>query len=990
MAAINTTTTTVVDTSVSQGKQLVVDSQSSTQTVGNFVTDVSAQPFIAPTIIGFYAYNMRPNQRYHIFFDSVNVDKYCRPGTISAVDSSGTGSVSLDTSDPSIIQYTGSWGAEISSDSKGHVIGQFSVPAATFRTGERVLEIADVDSIITGNDALTSKAIATFTASNLNVTKQLTTLTTVNPVLSTQAVTNTVVTTSQSVNVTKIPDIVNFTATHEPIAQGLTINTPTGEAGIFATSLDLYFKQKSQTAQTGVTTYICEINNGYPDTSKILPFSLVHLNYGDIVVSDDASAPSNFRYESPVFLNNGKEYAFIVRPDNGDPDYFVYSANLGDIDIKSGTQVYSQPIIGTAYYGATETTWTALQTEYIKFNLNRADFSAATGQAVFNNSSTDYLSVGSLVYSSVSSELLPGDKVYQATSASPSSIDVTATGIVRNYDDVKQILYVDNSSGRFNNNSIIQIHRFANNYLADTNAADGTTLIATAYTAVMYNPVINDIVGEFATMTPAGTSLSFNYTGTSNTQTTLASQQITLGYETEFYDQERKVYSVSNKSNTLTITANLNSDSSFLSPVIDTVKADALVIRNLVDFPQYVYNEYFNNGQSRTKYISKPVTLANGQDSQDIQVILSAHRPAGTDVKVYVKFRNGEDPEPLSAKTWTPLANQYDTLYSDPSNPNDFQEFVFSAYGGYTLVPLTGTITAPPYVNDTETSSVITWNGSNGRFLEEIQVGWYLNMAATPTFSESARQVLALDAASSTITLNRPFTNPAGYTAQPYYLVPPPTTAWLAKNTDNQISGFVSTSVATNVISGLSVTFDAAAGVNTSTDKITVSDTSNLQQGDAVYYYVPSGYTPIAGLTPNNIYYIYSISGSDIILSETLDLAAQVNITDVGTGTHSFNTTNFTRDITSGMIVKINGDEQTVTAVTNATSLIAGNQWTMDNAFSSRVPIYTTGLDGITYLNNTGARFTNFKQFQVKVILQSNDSSKVPLLDDLRVLAMQL
>jgi hypothetical protein len=987
LAAINTTTTTDVTTSVSQGKQLVVDSQASTQTIGNFVTDVSAQPFIAPTIIGFYAYNMRPGQRYYIFFDSINVSQYCRPAALLP----NTTLATLNTADPSQLAHLDTWGQPILSDAQGHVVGQFSIPGATFRTGERILEIADVDNIVLGNDALTSKAAASFTASNLNVSKQLTTLTTVNPVLSTQPVSNTIVTTTVSVEQTTIPDIVNFTATHEPIAQAMNIKTPTGEAGIFATSLDIYFKRKSLSANTGVTTYMCEVNNGYPDTSKRLPFSQVHLNYEDVVISEDASAPTKFKYESPIFLNNGKEYAFIVRPDNGDPDYFVYSANLGDIDIKSGIQVFSQPIIGTAYYGATETTWSPLPTEYIKFNLNRAQFSNAAGQAVFNNSSTDYLSVSSLVYSGTTAQLIPGDKVYQATSASFSTIDVTATGTLRNYDPVKQLLYVDNSTGRFNNNSIIQIHRFANSSLAATNAVDATTLIASAYTSVMYNPVVNHIVGEFATMTPAGTSLSFNYIGTSNTETTLPSQPITIGYETNFYDQERKVYSVSNRSNTLTITANLNSDSAFLSPVIDTVKADALIIRNLVDFPQYVYNEYFNNGQSRTKYISKPVTLANGQDAEDIQVILTAHRPVGTDVKVYVKFRNGEDPEPLNAKTWTPLFNQYSDLYSDPSNPNDFREFVFSAYGGYALVPLSGTITAPAYENDTETTSVITWSGSDSQFLNELQVGWYINMPATPTFSESAREIRALNTTGgNTITLNRPFTNPAGYTANAYYLVPPPTTAWLAKDTESQISGFVSTSTATNIINGLAVTFNAATGVNTDTDKITVSGTSDLREKDAVYYYVPEGSTAVGGLTPNNIYYIYSISGSDIILSSTPDAAAQIDLTGAGTGTHSFNTTNFTRDISPGTIVKINGDEQAVTAVTNATSLVVGNQWTAENAFSSRVPIYTTGVNGITYLNSTGANFTSFIQFQVKVILQSNDSSKVPLLDDLRVLALQL
>ena len=80
MAAVNTTTTVTTTTSTRLGQQLVVDSQANTISVGDFVTDVSIQPYIANRIISFIAYNMRPNQRMHIFFDSVLVDQYCAPG----------------------------------------------------------------------------------------------------------------------------------------------------------------------------------------------------------------------------------------------------------------------------------------------------------------------------------------------------------------------------------------------------------------------------------------------------------------------------------------------------------------------------------------------------------------------------------------------------------------------------------------------------------------------------------------------------------------------------------------------------------------------------------------------------------------------------------------------------------------------------------------------------------------------------------------------
>jgi len=41
-------------------------------------------------------------------------------------------------------------------------------------------------------------------------------------------------------------------------------------------------------------------------------------------------------------------------------------------------------------------------------------------------------------------------------------------------------------------------------------------------------------------------------------------------------------------------------------------------------------------------------------------------------------------------------------------------------------------------------------------------------------------------------------------------------------------------------------------------------------------------------------------------------------------------------------------------------------------------------------LNETLNLYTTYKRFQIKIILQSNDSSTVPLVDDLRVLALQM
>lgn len=879
-------TTTTTTTAIQTGTQLVVGSETNTTTIGNMVTDVTLQPYIASRIISFFAYNMRPGHIMHVFFDGINVDEYCAPGIIPSTIS--------NTADYRSIEKNGNWGEPIFSDSQGRVAGQFNIPEAKFKTGDRLLQICDVDNIALGSDSFTTISSSIFTASNLNLTKQSITLTTVNPTLSFVPVSNTVTTTNTSVVINRVRDIINVTAWYDPIAQALTINTPNGEAGIFATAIDIFFRQKSQATENGITVYLCEINNGYPDGRAILPFSTVHLDYSDINISLDSTVPTKFVFESPVFMNNGKEYAVIIRPDANDPDYQVFTANLGDTDISTNIQVFSQPVVGTAFYGATMNQWTALQKEYVKFNLYRANFSNnSTGSAVFENDDLDFIPVYNLSYSNTSLGLLPGDIVYQSVNTDPTTITSSVNGLMHYYDLQKELLYVDESTGNFTSNSFIQIHRFSNNYNRNTVGPNTSTLIAAADTGVLYDPKVNAFVTQFATITPAGTGLSFKYSGTSNTYLKETTEQtLTSGYETEFYDYERIVASKSNMPlvKSATINAFMTTDSEFLSPVIDTVRNQQLVIGNDVDAVGFNYNEFFSSGESKSKYISKPITLAVGQDAQDLQVTLTAFRPVGSDIQVWVKYQNGDDTESLANKTWTPLLNKSYELYSEPSNPDDFKEFTFVTPTGYGLIPTTGTITS------TNTSVIIV--GNNTIFDTELEAGWYINMKANTTYGESTRKIVSI-ANSTQLTLDKPFNT--DYTDTSYYLVPPPTTAWSSKDYTLLLNGTVSVSTSDNSIIGVGTSFDT--------------------------------------------------------------------------------------ELTNQSILSIDGDRQQVVSIANSTYLTVGQPWATT---ATNVPYYNAQSSGLTYFNNDLNIFTHFIRFQIKVILQSDDTSKVPIIDDLRALALML
>ena len=1006
----STTVTSTTTTSTQTNQQLSVQTVANTVNVGNYVTSVSLQPYMASAIVSFYAYNMRPNQLVHIFFNSINVDQYCAPGVRNA--SNGYIIYITNSSDHTQIQTNGTWGTSIYTDSNGTVAGQFNIPAGTFQTGTTTLEIADVSSLILGQAAITTLATAQFTSSYLAVTQQTITLTTVNPVISFIPITNTVTSTATSVSTVNLaytppPTNVQVNQTTllaeqnsqlngnhggtypEPLAQTFMVNTSDGSAGVFATSIVLYFNQTSLTANSGVTVYICDTNNGYPDTESILPFSTVHLPMSSINVSANATVGTKFTFESPVYMGDGQLYAFIVKPDNNDPDYQVWYANIGNIDVSTNNQVYSQPAVGgTAFYGATTAGWTALQTEYVKFNLNVAQFQSNGGDAYFNNAKTDFIPVYNIAYTNTSLGLLPGDYVYSATNSTPSTVNTSVYGILDFYDPSKGYFYVANSTGNFGSTSYVQIHRFANSSVATPNSS---TIIASANTSGLYNPVLDSLVTNFSVLAPAGTSVYFDYAGTSNSYSQDSnSQPVILGGTTSFTDKERIVASRSNEvahlssNSSMTIHARFSTSSQYLSPIIDTVKNKQLVIANYISNTGFDYTEYFNNGLEKTKYISQIVTLAAGQDAQDLQVILTVYRPPGTDVVCYGRFLNQYDTDPISKKPWTLLLNGSANTYSSPSSNTNFISYTYtvpliqpSANAYISILP--GNVTIA------NTSNTVTGTGTS--FTSNLQIGWYVTMPGNSTFIEQTRQVVYITNATS-LQMNAPFYG--NYTANQLYLVPPPTTAWVAANTLVQVMGNANVSTTNNSITSYSASIVANnTVVSNTTGFITITNANTyLYANQELFYFVPSGNTAIPGLTGNSFYYVAAANTTGITLSNTMGgVVLSLNASSTSTETHYLQTTVFSQQFSPGTIVSILGDEQTVVSVSNNTYMTVGIPWTSSGNFAN---VYIQTNAGLTYLNGNSALFNSFNQFQIKAVLQSNSSAQVPLLQSVQGLALMV
>jgi hypothetical protein len=129
-------------------------------------------------------------------------------------------------------------------------------------------------------------------------------------------------------------------------------------------------------------------------------------------------------------------------------------------------------------------------------------------------------------------------------------------------------------------------------------------------------------------------------------------QEYELSYEAQIYSYSNEQANLGGDKS-LTVRAGMITQTSTVSPVIDTRKCSIIAIAN--DVNNDTTDEDGNNGSAASKYISRRVVLDDGQDAEDLKVYLSNQIPAGCDVKVYGKFQEATDPSNFDDLAWIEL-----------------------------------------------------------------------------------------------------------------------------------------------------------------------------------------------------------------------------------------------------------------------------------------------------------------------------------------------
>lgn len=687
------------------GVQTTVNYEKTTQELGNFVTDVSLIPYIRPQVISLYAKGLKAGTRYYVFFDGEDMSDYLTPFVIPE-----TG-----VEDATALLAEGSaW----RSDAFGDVFGLLRLPVEgkRFRIGTK--EIIITDSPTNAVDA-TSYAKSYFVAQGLNVNKQNTILSTKTPVVQTELV-------------TEFSDrVIQKTQVMGPscMAYSFKVDAPPGEEGVFLTSVDVFIKEMHPTL--GVWFEIREMDSAGGITRTQVPYSEVWMKRDDprIVLSEDGSEATNVNFQVPVFLYNNTQYAFVIHTEGLNPQTYFWVSRLGENDIVTGEQVTSRQLTGTLFTTNNNLNYDMVPDVDMKIKFYRASFNTGSATLMIGNKPYDYLEINTiaspftligetiygserLTFSSVTgaATIIVGDKIIGATSGitgnvvsidgtkyltdaigytqgetftvkSSSNVTKDKTGTISvvergdgklvEYDATNNLVVIEESNGKF----------FVGSKL--TGRQSEVTANVTGFSEYRYSTINlkpnyltfnnTSCVFEKRGFSPATSAYGDWYSGNPDSTSQFFNEKVILSRAEEITN------ATINGSTSSKVRVTMSTDSEYVSPVVDLTRAQAVLVHNIINNDATGEN-LFNGGNLDNKYISKTVTLADGQDAEDLIVILSAYRPENSEIKVWMKIRSAEDAlstESFDDKPWIELEPSVNR-FSSSINKNNFIEMSYN------------------------------------------------------------------------------------------------------------------------------------------------------------------------------------------------------------------------------------------------------------------------------------------------------------------------
>lgn len=539
-----------------------------------------------------------------------------------------------------------------------------------------------------------------------------------------------------------VEDFLTHNKNNACLAYVLPIKAPDDQEGIFLTAVEIFCAQKHPTL--GIWCEVRELDSGGGITLNQVPFSEKWFKNAQVPISTDGRTNGlKVTFDAPLFLYSNKSYAFIIHPEAANPNYYFWISRIGERDVNTGQQVTSRAYNGTTFTTNNDTIWTLQDQIDLTCIWYRASF-IPSGQFEIGNKPKEKIYIKDIVGSieGFGEPISSGDRITLSGYAGPtiaandfivgntSSINARVLNISSGTYSMSNIRYTAGESVlvRYGSNAAVKGNAtiasietgkgFLEYYKEGANATyvilnssngkftandsifdisdEGSATIASIgnfrYSVFDFEPAIIN----FAEATQTFELAAYSNTGTAQSYVPIDSSE---NYE---FTTEMAVFSRSNEIASLSsartnkVRVNMRTSTNYLSPVFDLGKTQSIIVDNLINANTTNENAR-SGGQLFNKYISKIVTLAEGQDAEDLKVYLTSYRPPGTDIKVWMKILNGEDSDTMAQKSWIELEKSFggDILYSSLVDKQDFREYTFSIPTSM----MTGTLGQVRYTN---------------------------------------------------------------------------------------------------------------------------------------------------------------------------------------------------------------------------------------------------------------------------------------------------
>jgi len=429
-------------------------------------------------------------------------------------------------------------------------------------------------------------------------------------------------------------------------------------------------------------------------------------------------ASTNFKFKNPVHLDNDTEYCMVLMPDADDPGYEVWIGELGELEVGTTTRITKQAHGGVLFTSANNRSWSAHQSEDLMFVLRRAKFEANTDYILnVTNKDTDWIKVdgntwddtqdgsGNIPtpkfsredvihgftftideagagYTSAPTVTISGGggtgATATATEAGGAVTAITLTNPGSGYTSAPTIAFTGGGTPTTNAAVTARLNRAINKFFDrgystyELDVTDGYfavgDMIGNGTTFVDIESINNRAVSahaiQAATINPdsrgsIAVESALTKTGAASANTVYENARVN---STEELSEEKTIYSYSNEQanysseKTGRLKFTLSTTSNNVGPMIDMSSLDMLALINDINNTSTT-EETAVGGDASSKYITRQVVLAEGQDAEDLKVYLDNAIPSGTSVEVYAKAMNAEDDADfLSEIVWKQLS----------------------------------------------------------------------------------------------------------------------------------------------------------------------------------------------------------------------------------------------------------------------------------------------------------------------------------------------